>query len=122
MRVLVGYDGSDGATQPVAFVASAAWPKNSIVRVVSVVEPAVMPMHESGTDGAFDAAMAARAGTGNDAAKTGKDVDLPLQPFGELESNLRAQVDRIRAHPWINDVPVHGLIYEVETGRLREVA
>jgi carbonic anhydrase len=56
------------------------------------------------------------------AEKTGEDVKLPLYAFDELESNLRSQVDRIRSHPWINDVPVHGLIYEVETGRLREVA
>ncbi len=55
------------------------------------------------------------------AARTGSVVDLPLQPFGDLEANLHAQVDRIRDHPWIKDVPVHGLIYEVETGRLREV-
>ena len=55
------------------------------------------------------------------AARTGKDVDLPLGAFGDLETNLRSQVDRIRAHPWIKDVPVHGLVYEVETGRLREV-
>ncbi len=56
------------------------------------------------------------------AAKTGEDVDLPLQAFGSLEQNLAAQVERIRSHPWIKDVPVHGLVYEVETGRLREVA
>lgn len=55
------------------------------------------------------------------AKKTGQDVDLTFHAFGELEANLREQVDRIRAHPWIKDVPVHGLIYEVETGRLREV-
>jgi len=55
------------------------------------------------------------------AKKTGRDVDLTFHAFGELEANLRAQIDRIRDHPWIKDVPVHGLIYEVETGRLREV-
>jgi carbonic anhydrase len=55
-------------------------------------------------------------------AKTGHDVDLELHAFGELEANLRAQVERIRAHPWIKDVPVHGLVYEVESGRLRAVA
>ncbi len=55
------------------------------------------------------------------AEQTGTAVDLPLGAFGELENNLRAQVQRIRSHPWTKDVPVHGLIYEVETGRLREV-
>ncbi|MBA3795834.1 MAG: hypothetical protein H0X20_01250 [Chloroflexi bacterium] len=54
--------------------------------------------------------------------KTGEDVDLALHAFGDLEDNLRAQIDRIRAHPWIKDVPIHGLVYEIETGRLREVA
>ncbi len=55
------------------------------------------------------------------AARTGADVELPLLAFPDLEANLRAQIDRIRAHPWVNDVPIHGLVYEVETGRLREV-
>jgi carbonic anhydrase len=56
------------------------------------------------------------------AADQGVAVDLPLLPFPDLESNLRSQVDRIRAHPWVKDVPVHAAIYEVETGRLRPVA
>jgi carbonic anhydrase len=54
--------------------------------------------------------------------KTGSDVDLAFHAFPDLETNLRQQVERIRAHPWIKDVPVHGVIYEVETGRLRKVA
>jgi carbonic anhydrase len=56
------------------------------------------------------------------AESTGVDVDLPLQPFPDLEENLKAQVARIRAHPWVKPVPVSGLVYEVETGRLRPVA
>ncbi len=56
------------------------------------------------------------------AARTGSDVDLPLHAFDELEANLRSQVSRIRTHPWIKDVPVHGLVYDVESGRLKEVA
>jgi carbonic anhydrase len=56
------------------------------------------------------------------AAETGEAVDLPLLPFSDLEANLKAQVDRIRAHPWVKDVPVSGLVFEVETGRLRHVA
>jgi carbonic anhydrase len=39
-----------------------------------------------------------------------------------VEENVRQQVAAIRSHPWLKrDVPVHGLIYEVETGRLRPV-
>jgi carbonic anhydrase len=51
----------------------------------------------------------------------GVSVDLPLLPFPDLEANLREQVRKIQAHPWVKDVPVHGLVYEVETGRLRPV-
>jgi carbonic anhydrase len=53
---------------------------------------------------------------------TGATVDLPLRPFNDLEANLRAQVERIRSHPWVKDVPVSGLVYEVESGRLRQIA
>ena len=55
------------------------------------------------------------------AQSTGIRIDLPLHPFPDLEANLRAQVQRIRSHPWVKDVPVSGLVYEVETGRLRQV-
>jgi carbonic anhydrase len=55
------------------------------------------------------------------AEATGTAVDLPLQPFVDLEENLVAQVERIRRHPWIKDGPVSGLIFDVETGHLRRV-
>jgi carbonic anhydrase len=56
------------------------------------------------------------------AEATGHEVDLALHAFPDLETNLIAQVERIRSHPWIKDVPVTGVVYEVETGRLRQVA
>ncbi len=56
------------------------------------------------------------------AAETGTELDLPLHSFPDLESNLRAQVERIRSHPWVKDIPVSGVVYEVESGRLRHVA
>jgi carbonic anhydrase len=55
------------------------------------------------------------------ASRTGAKVDLPLLPFSDLEENLRSQLETIRSHPWVKDVPIHGLVYEVESGRLREV-
>jgi len=55
------------------------------------------------------------------ARDTGVRVDLPLHAFPDLEANLKAQVQRIRAHPWVKAVPISGVIYEVETGRLRPV-
>jgi carbonic anhydrase len=55
------------------------------------------------------------------AKEQGVDSDLRLLAFSDLDANVRNQVERIRSHPWIRDVPVTGLVYEVETCRLREV-
>jgi carbonic anhydrase len=54
--------------------------------------------------------------------QTGVDVDLAFHAFPDLEANLREQVERIKAHPWIKDVPVRGLIYDLETGALRDIS
>jgi carbonic anhydrase len=43
--------------------------------------------------------------------------------FSNIEENVRRQVQAIRAHPWIpKQIPVRGFVYDVATGRLREVA
>jgi carbonic anhydrase len=55
-------------------------------------------------------------------AETGRRLDVPFGSFHDLEDTLRRQVDRLRTHAWLRRVPVHGLIFEVETGRLREIA
>ncbi len=45
-----------------------------------------------------------------------------IHAFGDLEANVRNQVAKIRSHPWIPDrLPVRGFVYDVKTGRLREV-
>jgi carbonic anhydrase len=54
-------------------------------------------------------------------AQTGVDIDLAFHAFPDLEANLREQVARIKAHPWIKDVPVRGLIYDLESGELRKL-
>ncbi len=52
----------------------------------------------------------------------------PVEPsrfysFGDLEENLRRQLLRIRTHPWIpKQIPVRGFVYDVRTGRLKEVS
>jgi carbonic anhydrase len=58
------------------------------------------------------------------ATTTGADTSaLRLYPFRDLEANLRQQVRRLAASPLIpRDIPITGFVYEVETGRLREVA
>ena len=53
--------------------------------------------------------------------KTGVDIDLAFHAFSDLETNLREQVVRIRAHPWTKDVPVRGLIYDIDTRELHEL-
>jgi|SRR5271166_5505317 len=43
--------------------------------------------------------------------------------FDDLEENVRAQVERIKSHPWLpQHIPVRGFVYDVKTGRLHEVA
>ena len=59
---------------------------------------------------------------GRVAASTGFTPNIEFGAFADLDAMVREQVDRLRAEPALLDVPVHGLIYEVETGRLREVA
>ncbi len=54
---------------------------------------------------------------------TGADTSgLVFHAFVDLEANVRAQVQKIKDSPFIpGDIPVHGLIFQVEDGRLREV-
>ena len=54
-------------------------------------------------------------------SKTGIDLDMPFHSFPDLESNLRAQVERIRSHPWLDGSRVSGYVYEIESGHLRQV-
>jgi carbonic anhydrase len=42
--------------------------------------------------------------------------------FDDLEANLRQQVQRVKSHPWIpKHIPVRGFVYDVKTGKLKEV-
>jgi carbonic anhydrase len=47
----------------------------------------------------------------------GESAGTTFGSFNDLEQHVREQVLRIRDHPWMGAAPVHGLIYEVETGR-----
>ena len=63
------------------------------------------------------------AGIRNDlAARTGRLLDIELGSFTDVQTSVIAQVERLRAHPWVRPVPIHGLIFDVATGRLTEVA
>jgi carbonic anhydrase len=56
------------------------------------------------------------------ATATGESLDIGFGAFEDLEASIRRQVERLRSHPWVRRIPIHGLVFEVETGRLREVA
>ena len=53
--------------------------------------------------------------------ETGHRADLPLLAFTDLEASVRDQVAAIRAHPWTRGTSIHGLVYDVTTGRLSPV-
>ena len=43
--------------------------------------------------------------------------------FSDLEENVRRQIARARSHPWIPEgIPIRGFVYDVKTGRLKEVS
>jgi carbonic anhydrase len=71
---------------------------------------------ECGLEGADEEAMRDSL-----AARTGRRLDLTFGSFADVESSVRAQVDRLRSHPWVRPVPIHGLVFDVATGRLIEV-
>jgi carbonic anhydrase len=57
-------------------------------------------------------------------ASTGDASPAPMRFFSykDPEDNTREQIKKVRSHPWIaKEVPVRGLIFDVETGLLREV-
>jgi carbonic anhydrase len=55
---------------------------------------------------------------------TGDAAPAPMRffAFKEPEQQTREQIAMVRSHPWISkDVPVRGFVFDVNTGRLREV-
>jgi carbonic anhydrase len=56
------------------------------------------------------------------AAATGHDLDIGFGSFDDLEATVRSSVERLRSHPWIKPLAIHGVVFDVETGGLREIA
>lgn len=73
-----------------------------------------------GLHGVDEAVIRARAAA--NARMDPDDVPIAFGSFGDLEDNLRAQVEILREHPLIRRVPIHGLVFDVSTGRLHEIA
>ena len=56
-------------------------------------------------------------------AETGHKPDWPVHTFDDLDANVRTSIDKIRNSPFVPKTDsVRGFVYEVETGRLREVS
>jgi carbonic anhydrase len=55
------------------------------------------------------------------AAATGHRFEIGFGAFEDLMTSIQASVETLRTHPWIKRVPVHGLIFDVATGRLHQV-
>jgi carbonic anhydrase len=68
-------------------------------------------LHEADED-----AMRARV-----ADTTGFETEMAFGAFPDLDAMVREQVELLQEEPVLLDVPIHGLVYEVETGRLRTV-
>ena len=48
--------------------------------------------------------------------------DAKFYAFHDVNANVRAQVERLKSHAWLKGrVKIRGFVFEVETGRLREV-
>jgi carbonic anhydrase len=53
--------------------------------------------------------------------ETGIKPGWAAEAFGDLEADVRQSIARIEATPFLPHKNVRGFVYEVETGRLREV-
>jgi carbonic anhydrase len=69
-----------------------------------------------GLHGADEAVIRGRVETTTDHA-----TDLVFGAFADLEAMVREQVRVLRSHPALLRVPIHGLVYDVATGRLEPV-
>ncbi|HLJ87826.1 MAG TPA: carbonic anhydrase [Candidatus Angelobacter sp.] len=57
--------------------------------------------------------------------RTGTEVISPAHffAFKHIDQNVRHQLQKLRTHPWIDKgIVVRGFVYDVATGKLREVA
>ena len=67
------------------------------------------------TDGSLRKRLSEKYGT--DAA------GLKFYSFPDLEANVKNQVDKIKSTPFLpKNIPVYGFVYDVRTGKIKEVA
>jgi len=105
MRILLAIDGSSFSDEAVKEVARRSWPTGSEVKVVSVVEPPLLPTVETWVPP--DAYIEAIDKAGDDQARStvNKAAELLRKEQGE---RLRMSVEIVRGHP------KHAIIDEAE--------
>jgi carbonic anhydrase len=55
--------------------------------------------------------------------QTGHRPQWPVHAFDDLEQNVRESIDKLRSSPFVPRTDrVRGFVYEIETGRMREVS
>jgi carbonic anhydrase len=54
--------------------------------------------------------------------ETGVEPEWATEAFKDVEDDLRRSLDRVRSSPFVPHKNVRGFVYEVESGKLREVA
>jgi len=55
-------------------------------------------------------------------AETGIRPPFALEPFSDLDEDVRQSIARVRANPFVpHREEARGFVYDVRTGRLREV-
>lgn len=64
-----------------------------------------------------DADRNPQAELGDAAGAAAEPVDF--LPFGNLEQSVRDDINIIKNSPLVDDVPVHGYVYDVATGKVR---
>ena len=70
----------------------------------------------------LDQIVAQAARLGWTVGVTAEDVAIEFGGFSDLAASVRTQVALLREHQLLRRVPVHGLVFDVLTGRLHEVA
>ena len=90
-----------------------------IVLMRRLIDCVLIQHDRCGLHGADDDDIRSRVG--QMAGMAADDVHLTFGGFPDLEATLRANVQILQEHPYLKRVPVHGLIFEVGTGRLHQI-
>ncbi len=55
------------------------------------------------------------------AAGLPSNTPMTFHAFKDVERNVREQVRKLASHAWAKDLTIRGFVFQVETGKLREV-